>query len=206
MRREEKNEQTRGKILENAFAEFARHGYEGGSVNTICQRGGLSKGIIYHYFASKDGLYLACVEKCFQDLTDYLTAQLEETRTQAPERLLSAYFDLRTDYFRRHGDTARLFCGAVMTPPDHLREEIAQRKRVLDGFNEAILREILRGERLRPDLKEEEILRTFHLFQDLLSAGARSMDGGAGEPEQYEAACRSALNIFLYGIIERSEI
>lgn len=205
MRREEKNEQTRGRILESAFAEFAEHGYEAGSVNTICQRGGLSKGIIYHYFASKDGLYLACVEKCFQDLTDDLAEHLEKIRLHTPERLLSAYFDLRMAYFRDHRDAARIFCGAVMTPPDQLREEIARRKGVLDGFNETILREILRDRRLRSDLTEEELLRTFHLFQDLLSAGVRNMDGGAGEPERYEEACRSALNIFLYGIIERSE-
>ena len=62
MNREEKNRQTRAKILAGATAEFAAHGYEAASLNTVCLSGGISKGIIYHYFESKDELYLACLK------------------------------------------------------------------------------------------------------------------------------------------------
>lgn len=33
-------------------------------------------GIIYHDFATKDELYIACVEKCFQKLMEHLQAGL----------------------------------------------------------------------------------------------------------------------------------
>ena len=69
MKREEKNQQTRRRIMDSALAEFAANGYGGSSVNTICAAQGISKGIVYHYFESKDELYLACVEECFQCLT-----------------------------------------------------------------------------------------------------------------------------------------
>ena len=79
MKREEKNQQTRRKILDNALAEFSRRGYGASSVNTICAAKDISKGIIYHYFKTKDELYLACVEECFQRLTDHLRHALTIT-------------------------------------------------------------------------------------------------------------------------------
>lgn len=58
--------------MDSALAEFAVQGYGASSVNTICAAQGISKGIIYHYFKTKDDLYLACVEECFQLLTEHL--------------------------------------------------------------------------------------------------------------------------------------
>lgn len=72
MKREEKNQLTRRRILESALNEFAEQGFRAGSVNTISSAEGLSKGILYHYFPTKEALYLACVEECFECLTSYL--------------------------------------------------------------------------------------------------------------------------------------
>ena len=65
MKREEKNAATRRRILDAAADEFSRRGYDGASLNTVCARSGLSKGIIYHYFKAKDELYLTCAQECF---------------------------------------------------------------------------------------------------------------------------------------------
>ena len=48
MKREEKNRQTRQRIMDSALQEFARQGYGASSVNAICSAEGISKGIIYH--------------------------------------------------------------------------------------------------------------------------------------------------------------
>ena len=71
MKREEKNQQTRRRIMDSALAEFSKQGYGASSVNTICASQDISKGIIYHYFKSKDDLFLACIEECFSQLTEY---------------------------------------------------------------------------------------------------------------------------------------
>lgn len=59
MNRTEKNQQMQDLILQNAIVEFARSGYEAGSLNSICKAGGMSKGIIYHYFPSKKALVVS---------------------------------------------------------------------------------------------------------------------------------------------------
>lgn len=58
MKQVEKSQKSREHILEYAFAEFAEQGYLGASVNTICTAGSISKGLLYHYYADKDALYL----------------------------------------------------------------------------------------------------------------------------------------------------
>lgn len=69
MKREEKNQQMRRRIMDSALTEFSKKGYGASSVNTICSAQEISKGILYHYFDTKDGLFLACVTECFTLLT-----------------------------------------------------------------------------------------------------------------------------------------
>ena len=65
MKREEKNQITKRKIVDSALRKFSTNGYMGCSANDICRNGGVSKGIAYHYFDTKESLYLFFVEECF---------------------------------------------------------------------------------------------------------------------------------------------
>lgn len=46
-------------------------------MNTICTAGSISKGLLYHDYADKDALYLACVQRCFRELTAALNILLD---------------------------------------------------------------------------------------------------------------------------------
>jgi AcrR family transcriptional regulator len=54
---------TRKKILEAAFAEFYRHGFQGGSLNEIVAKAGTTKGALFHHFAGKQELGYAVVDE-----------------------------------------------------------------------------------------------------------------------------------------------
>ena len=56
MKRDEKNAMSKQRILDAAMEEFSRKGYEGASLNTVCLKNGIFKGIIYHYFKDKDDI------------------------------------------------------------------------------------------------------------------------------------------------------
>ena len=64
MRRELQTEQMRRRILDSALEVFGAEGYDGASMNAICTRAGISKGIIYHYFAGKDPALMEQQHKC----------------------------------------------------------------------------------------------------------------------------------------------
>ena len=61
-------------ILEVAGQVFAEGGYERASMDRIASRAGVSKPLIYAYFDSKEGLYVAYVERTGGDLVQRLVA------------------------------------------------------------------------------------------------------------------------------------
>ena len=58
MKKDLKTEITKEKILKAATEEFSLYGFDGATVNQICQKHGISKGLIYHNFENKEELYL----------------------------------------------------------------------------------------------------------------------------------------------------
>jgi TetR/AcrR family transcriptional regulator len=61
---------TREKILKYGTQEFARLGFGGARVDKIAERCGLSKNMLYYYFGSKEGLFIAVLERMYQSLRD----------------------------------------------------------------------------------------------------------------------------------------
>ena len=59
---------TRERILRHATAEFATKGYDGARVDSIARRCQLSKNMLYHYFNSKEGLFIAVLERTYERL------------------------------------------------------------------------------------------------------------------------------------------
>ena len=59
-----------GQIVAVAVDEFAARGYAGASMVDIAAKAGISKPLIYQYFGSKDGLYLACLHQVAGDLVE----------------------------------------------------------------------------------------------------------------------------------------
>jgi AcrR family transcriptional regulator len=56
-------DRTRARILEAAFAEFARKGFAGARVDAIARRARTNKRMLYHYFSDKEGLFGAVLRK-----------------------------------------------------------------------------------------------------------------------------------------------
>jgi TetR/AcrR family transcriptional regulator len=64
-------ERTRELILTQSMAEFAMKGYDGARVDSIARRCNLSKFTLYHYFGSKEGLFVAVLERAYQKLRSH---------------------------------------------------------------------------------------------------------------------------------------
>ena len=77
-------------ITEAAFEVFAEKGYAGTSVREIVEQAGVSKPVLYYYFKSKEGLFLAILEMAENLQTELLTRILESAGNVL-ERLLLLY-------------------------------------------------------------------------------------------------------------------
>lgn len=82
-------------IVAIAIDEFAEHGYAGASVVSIATRAGISKPLIYQYFGSKDGLYVACLHQVANALLERLEPEWEREDESVAYRLLvlQAFFE-----------------------------------------------------------------------------------------------------------------
>jgi TetR/AcrR family transcriptional repressor of nem operon len=62
------SENTRRRILQAAFEEFYKNGFQGGSINHIVDQAGTTKGALFHHFDGKNELGCAVVEEVIQPL------------------------------------------------------------------------------------------------------------------------------------------
>jgi AcrR family transcriptional regulator len=90
-------EATRAKILKAALSEFSERGLPAASTDDIAERCGVNKRMIYYYFGSKEGLYLAALELVFENLVGReREMQIEHLE---PPAAIEAMINLKIDYY-----------------------------------------------------------------------------------------------------------
>ena len=131
-------ERTRREILAAARAEFAANGLSGARVDAIAARMQTNKRMIYYYFGSKEGLYLAALEQVYGDIRrkeqDLDLDRL--TPSDAVRRLIEFTFD----YQEAHPDFIRMVSienihnGRHLAKSDRLRKLNASVIQQLDAL------------------------------------------------------------------------
>ena len=90
-------ERTRQEIIGVATEEFATHGLTGARVDEIARRTRTSKAMLYYYFGSKNGLYLAVMEDVYASIRKAEeAAHIDHGATAA--QMLRAYVENTFDY------------------------------------------------------------------------------------------------------------
>jgi TetR/AcrR family transcriptional regulator len=59
---------TKRALLAAARVAFAEHGFAGARVDDIAERAGVNKQLVYHHYGDKDGLYLAVLERLYEEI------------------------------------------------------------------------------------------------------------------------------------------
>ena len=131
-------------ILEVATREFAEKGLAGARIDVIAEAMRTSKRMIYYYFGSKEGLYVAVLEEAYRRMRGIEAGlHLEDLAPEAALRRLVAF---TVDYQFAHPEFIRL----VMTENIHRGEYLARSGMIRELNVPAIqgLRSVLeRGER-----------------------------------------------------------
>ncbi len=66
------SEERKELILEVGIEEFSSKGYENANINVIAQKAGISIGLMYKYFATKEDLFMTCISRGMSILEDVL--------------------------------------------------------------------------------------------------------------------------------------
>ncbi len=118
-------ERTSASILAAAVTEFTEKGYAGARIDSIAEKSGANKRMIYHYFGDKDGLYLAVLESAYIGIrsseAELQLANLEPV--EAIEKLVAFTWD----YFIEHPE----FLSILATENLHRAKFLKKSKKVL---------------------------------------------------------------------------
>jgi AcrR family transcriptional regulator len=112
-------EGTVADIMAVATAEFAEKGLAGARIDEIAERTRTSKRMIYYYFKSKEGLYLAVLEEAYRKIRA-IEAGLDLEHLP-PEQALRALVGFTFDYQRANPDFIRLVMNENMHKGEYLK-------------------------------------------------------------------------------------
>jgi TetR/AcrR family transcriptional regulator len=116
-------------ILKRSAALFAEHGFDRASMNQIALACGVSKALVYHYYANKDALLFDII----RDHLDDLIASVEDAAPAGSEgeaRLL-AYVGALLDAYRDANAEHKIQINEMKRLPEPQQEELKARERVL---------------------------------------------------------------------------
>lgn len=97
---------TRQDILRAARQEFSEHGLSGARVDAIAARMRTTKRMLYYYFGSKEGLYLAVLEQVYGDIRS--VEQELDLASLSPVEAIRRMIEFTFDYEEAHPEFIRL--------------------------------------------------------------------------------------------------
>ncbi len=160
-----KDEQS--KIMDAALDEFADKDYEAASLNSIIAKAGISKGSMYHYFASKEDLYLHLLSEIIKTKEEFLKDTLAAAEKPLSEMSffenlefqMLASVDFAAQHYREHQLSIRLqalaegplkeslfdnLTGAFEDYLEHMVDEAMMTGEIRDDFDRGFVMRILK--------------------------------------------------------------
>lgn len=155
-------------ILKAGLAEFSQHSYAQASINEIIKKSNTSKGTFYHYFDSKEALYLALIQEVVDKKMQFLTDEIQqsEATTKNPSvfGVLRMQIQSSMQFAMHYPDYAR-FSTRIANEQDEAIKEKAQSiigKKAGEYFDQLIAADIDQ-KRLRDDMPRD-FVRQIILF------------------------------------------
>ena len=143
----------RDTILDKAMETFWEHGYCATSMATLVEATDLNPGSLYAAFDSKQGLFLATLDRYGAGSTEKLRLHLE--RAESPLKAIEAYFDQLVENIEKRSE--KNSCFLVNTVLELSRRDAKIRERINKHFEqiESILKDALYAARQRGELKPD---------------------------------------------------
>ncbi len=167
MKQEEKNRRSRELIELAAIHGFARQGLDNANLNQLCRENGISKGKLYHYYASKDDLIVACAARIVERLeADVRAFQVDPNKDIAGN--LHTYYDERVCFWREHPDAFLFICHCLSTDDPALRAQLSMESMVFSmGMKEKTL-EIIHASGASISVSDSDMYSTMRVMYDYL--------------------------------------
>ncbi len=117
-------EEKKHQIIKTCMAEFATNGYENTSTNKITEKAKISKGLLFHYFKNKKGLYLYLLKQSADIVYVQIYERLKDLQEEDFFERIKKTAIMKMEIFSRYPDEYQLLLKSFLDTPKELEEEI----------------------------------------------------------------------------------
>lgn len=118
------------RIINAASKEFAQKGYDNASTNEIVKEAGISKGLLFHYFKNKKGLFLFI----FDYLQEMFREKIYENINWNETDLFIRYREiglLKFELIKSYPETVNFIKVAYLEDSNEVKSDLEQRQNIL---------------------------------------------------------------------------
>lgn len=193
-RRKQASFRRRLAVLNAAGSAFARNGYRQTNVEEIARSAGVSKGLVFHFFGSKQDLFRSLVEDCLNQwstLSEYRAAGADENSLDELRSLFLASFE-----FVEKNPVLLLFTSDEEGLFDSHRREFSRRNK---RWRRRIRHTLKQGME-KSEIRDVDIQRVSVIFHELQTAMLANIAFTGSAPRYDRRKINLAIDIFLRGI------
>lgn len=129
------------RIINIALEEFAQNGYQSASTNVICKKAKVSKGLLYHYYGSKENLYLSVLRYFIDKFKENITIYIEDSNKKGID-YISDYFNAKFKFFGENPHYSKLVLNLLLNNNIEGAEILANE---FEEYNNVLLYEIIKN-------------------------------------------------------------
>jgi TetR/AcrR family transcriptional regulator len=107
LRRQQRTEAKNAAILDAALSLFSRFGLHGTALDQIAESANVSKTNLFYYFASKEDIYVAVLQRLLDEwLAPFRAIEIDSD----PAEAICDYIRRKIEFSRTNPEASRLFC------------------------------------------------------------------------------------------------
>lgn len=140
------------KILQVALQEFAQNGYKAASTNVICKKAEVSKGLLYHYYNSKENLYIYSIKHAIDKFKENINISINSSKNKGID-YVTEYFNAKFKYFRENPLYSKIIVNSL------LNDEVEEAKKLSNEFqeyNNSLIYEVIKKVNINPKFDKDK--------------------------------------------------
>lgn len=197
-------------LTETGIKEFSTHSYSEASTDRITKTAGVSKGLLFHYFGSKKGLYLHCISESLERLI--IPFSLDETSDFY--QVIFSSLDEKIRLCKDFPDEMHLI---NLASREASAEIISERNELFLSYRQKTLKESTRvfeiaiatlpqeEKQSSKIVKEGLQLYCSAIIQKYLTMYQQTPDIFFQKADEIKSEMKEYLDLFLFGIVERNK-
>lgn len=143
---------SKEKIMKVAIEEFALNGYKGASTNNVCKNAKISKGLLYHYYSSKENLYLSVLEYTINKFKKNIKIDIEDSSKKGVD-YISEYFNAKFRFFSENPLYSKVIINSLLNDNIEQAKELGEE---FENYNNTLIYDVIKSIELNPKFDKEK--------------------------------------------------